>query len=412
MTEDFYSEDTIIFPAIDPHITRISSLITIFKRFCSKKQEIDPTDRFNFVVFTREGPIYLEKFTHDHEFLIDSLKKILHEIKNIKANLAGGIFLAVTFIIDVFKRVAGKSFRLIIILDKKTPHFKNLEPVLALLDNVVDFPFFIDIVKLGKEDKKGTEEDVIFQRLADMSSGTMNYAKSEKDLLKICMELANKKRIKTDLYGNALIPSAQNIDPEKLPFFENLAQNLGYNLTKNKNERCSICSEPGILFKCPVCGIKSHKECLAKWAEVSNIGFPNIFRCHNCFNLLKLDHAFMKKFEAEKKKAQRSKELFGTEQMGSINSIRRNWLEQQESNLRDEEEKEEIKLLFASDFMFNEDEGGSNHHPSMDLNLDNPDVYLEDENEETIPHIVWCPKCGKMLTSEYKFCTNCGTKLK
>lgn len=39
---------------------------------------------------------------------------------------------------------------------------------------------------------------------------------------------------------------------------------------------------------------------MAQWARTSHIGIPHLFRCHNCFNLIKLNKEFVKNVQSEK----------------------------------------------------------------------------------------------------------------
>jgi len=45
--------------------------------------------------------------------------------------------------------------------------------------------------------------------------------------------------------------------------------------------------------RCPSCQTVAHEVCWAQWAETSNIGIPHVYRCHNCFNILKLDKNYV-----------------------------------------------------------------------------------------------------------------------
>ncbi|MFX1501739.1 MAG: hypothetical protein ACFFDH_12310, partial [Promethearchaeota archaeon] len=58
---------------------------------------------------------------------------------------------------------------------------------------------------------------------------------------------------------------------------------------------CSICfqqANEGII-RCPSCHTVAHEVCWAQWAQTSHIGIPHVYRCHNCFNILKLDKNYI-----------------------------------------------------------------------------------------------------------------------
>jgi hypothetical protein len=87
---------------------------------------------------------------------------------------------------------------------------------------------------------------------------------------------------------------------EEMMFYENMAE--FFQPTDASNEhKCSICAqyEDPVLgtsasrVTCAKCGTTGHLSCLAHWAGKSNIGIPHVFRCFQCFNLVKLDKEFV-----------------------------------------------------------------------------------------------------------------------
>ena len=146
------SEDCLIFTGLTPEYTKMSRAYDAIADFMKKKQSVDMSDRFNFISFQESGPSYLDHFTFEPELILSTLKSF--ERKSVRANLAGGIFVAITFIIDVFKKISEKVFRLIILTDDgshKIPfHFL---PVLEdLIAKVKDMPFFIDVIRINASD--------------------------------------------------------------------------------------------------------------------------------------------------------------------------------------------------------------------------------------------------------------------
>ena len=135
------------------------------KHFFETKKSIDYSSRFNIILFQEDGPNYLESFTLNAENILIALKSLEPII--VKANIGGGIFVAVSFIIDVFKKVSEKTFRLIILTDSGTPIIGKLYmPVLQnLINQVKDMPFFIDIIRLNIDD---VDEDKKLMDLAKL----------------------------------------------------------------------------------------------------------------------------------------------------------------------------------------------------------------------------------------------------
>ena len=102
-------EDCLIFYAFTPEVTRFRQVSNAISDFMKNKQLTDPSDRFNLILFLKDGPNYLDHFTFDQDHILNTLKSLSKDIT--KANIAGGIFIAITFIIEVFKKISEKYFR-------------------------------------------------------------------------------------------------------------------------------------------------------------------------------------------------------------------------------------------------------------------------------------------------------------
>src|SRR4030042_4412330 len=127
---DFRSEDTLVVLAISPKATRFELLLKDLDAFFRLKQEADQTDRFNFIAFQKSGPTYLEDFSFNLDLVRDTLEKVRKRWGEV--NFAGGFFLALTFILDVFKKVGGKTFRIISLNDQFAPHGKHVDVLFYL----------------------------------------------------------------------------------------------------------------------------------------------------------------------------------------------------------------------------------------------------------------------------------------
>ena len=105
------SEDVIVFNALSPSITDINLVYSALRGFFELKKSIDPSDRYNFILFEEDGPNYLEDFTSDSEAIINALKSL--ELNITPSNVAGGIFTAITLIIEVFKFIPDKFINIL-----------------------------------------------------------------------------------------------------------------------------------------------------------------------------------------------------------------------------------------------------------------------------------------------------------
>ncbi|MHA1727779.1 MAG: hypothetical protein ACTSWY_03495 [Promethearchaeota archaeon] len=374
------SEDTLIFFALSKEVSKISSILESVNKFFETKQGIDPTDRFNFIAFIKNKPVYLEDFTFNAPLVISEVNKLIPEMTAI--NMAGGLFVAITFIIDVFKIVGGKTFRLIILTDNKTPKLRNIEVVQDLIEKIVSFPFFVDIIRLNVKDPK---EDIKLMRLAKVSGGNIYHATSEKDAARILRDLVQKKKIQLRGYVDS---KKVFISDENEFFFENIAESPKPVIKENISMKCQICGlhkDPdfeGNLYKCGKCGVTIHRECLAKWANFSNVsGLPHLFRCQNCFNLIKLPKDFVEAIQSGRKPEE---QIIDEVLFSEIADVL----------LEREKKKGKLKIIQAE-----------NPFPSISGDED----AVEEEKDISI---FFCPSCGKMITTEYNFCSGCGIKLK
>ncbi|MEJ2251768.1 MAG: hypothetical protein P8Y70_06475 [Candidatus Lokiarchaeota archaeon] len=373
------SEDTLIFNGLSPHITNMDVVYKAIENFCELKKAADPSERFNIILFQEDGPNFLQDFTLNPDHILIALKSLEPVI--VRSNIAGGIFVAVTFIIDVFKRISQKTFRLIVLTDEgslKIP-IQYMPALENLVDKVKDMPFFIDIIRLNTED---SEEDEKLMRLAEKCNGNVHEINDMNNLGLILEVLALKREISSDISSNN---SVIEINKEDIPFYENLADSP---IKLNEESICSICFEnvkDNLVF-CPRCKAKAHKSCFAQWAEKSNIGIEHVFRCHNCYNLLKLNKEFVELVQYGKIVAK-----------GSIKTTGANFQEYLESL----ENKSKHKMVKAKDPIA---------IPNIISNEDPSDLYSLHKKDEVKE--IWCPKCFKMINTRYKRCPNCGYIIK
>jgi len=288
--KDHRSEDTLIFYGLSPKKTKIGAVQKALKQFFDKKKSMDSSDRFNIIFFKESAPHYLEDFTLNSDHILNTLKSFKKKI--VDANIGGGIFVAITFIIDVFKRIGEKCFRLIVLTDEGSSKIsKQLVPVIEnLIEKVKDMPFFIDAITISKSE---TNEDLELTRLAKMCGGNVNLIYDVSFLANELELLASKKDLNPDrgLDESKLKDEIKPIPYEHQPFYENLAEDP---IEIKEGETCSVCfkADSGMIM-CSKCNSIVHKTCWSQWAKTSHIGMVNVFRCHNCYNLLKIDRDFV-----------------------------------------------------------------------------------------------------------------------
>ncbi|MFW9943162.1 MAG: hypothetical protein ACFFFT_19140 [Candidatus Thorarchaeota archaeon] len=375
--ESTKSEDCLIFYALTPEITKLRQVEGMIENFMLNKQSIDPSDRFNLIWFQDDGPNYLDHFTFGSEYILKTLKSLGKNITN--ANIAGGIFIAITFIIEVFKKISEKFFRLLILVDDGAYEIPDeyLPALEELIKKVKEMPFFIDIIFLGSPYSDQAQK---LLKLANLSNGDLYGVKNLKDISPLLMELSEKKRISEPTFVKQKL---RMILPDNQPFYINMADEP---IVVNKISTCSICfhkDDEGIV-KCPSCDTPAHKVCWAQWAETSNIGISHVFRCHNCFNILKLDKDYIKDV-----------------QLGKIPTIaelikmkKRNIIEY----LHEIESKSELKVVHTEDPMAIE------VRTIIEAKKSPPKV--KKRKKKAVINI--CPNCSKIMMGDKKTCPSCG----
>lgn len=350
------SEDCLIFYGLTPKISKKKLIHNGLLEFMKEKQAIDPSDRFNLILFNKDGPNYLEHFTFDPLLILRTLKSLERSL--VKANIASGIFIATTFIIEVFKRITEKLFRLLILIDHKTDDISpQLMPVLEnLIEKIKDLPFIIDVICL---DEQYVNSKPNLMNLIKQYHGEFYQVENKNFLETISNKVAKKKYIKTEFYGqNNLVITAEN-----KPFFINLADDPP---DFDKIVSCSICFQRDNegLVECPACRTVTHKACWAQWAKISSFGIPHVFRCHNCFNILKLDKDYVLDVQAGRMPI--SPEIKQVEKKNIV------------EYLREIESKTQPKVIHTED-------------PFAPRSK-----------------ILICPNCSKIIKSEKRNCPSCG----
>jgi len=283
------SEDTLVFLAVDSNFTSMDAIVKALENFFQLKSSLDASDRFNLVFFTEKGPVYVEDFTFKWDLLIKLLKDYHDNIVN--PSFENGLFLALTFILDIYKLVSGKYFRILVIKDGSVPEITKDFLVNDLIDKVKPMPVFLDVLVLGMYDDP--DQQKIKNIIAASQGGELLSATTFEEFTKMLEQAAtNKKEIKVGTWDKK---PDYKMDPEHKDFFEKLSASLIPLETVSSDSKCTICFKPtspvggtDALVQCPACKTAFHDTCLVSWANQSNIGIDNVFRCPICFYLINL----------------------------------------------------------------------------------------------------------------------------
>ncbi len=375
------SEDCLIFYAFTLEFTKYKQVSTAISEFMKNKQITDPSDRFNLIVFLKDGPNYLDHFTFDPELILKTLKSLSKDIS--KANIAGGIFIAISFIIEVFKKISEKFFRLLILVDDGAYEIPdNILPALeSLVKRVKDIPFFIDTVLIGSPYSDQAQK---LLKLTNLCNGELFGINEAKELNPILMELSEKKRVSTPSFVTQKI---RMILPDNQPFFINLADEPN---KVNKVATCSICfqSDDQDVVTCPSCDAIAHKVCWAQWAETSNIGISHVFRCHNCFNILKLDEQFITDVRTGK-----------IHTIAELNKMKKKNIVEY---LHELEAKTEPQIIQT------EDPFAADVRAMVEAKRTQPEAIVQKKKKKRKTNVNICPNCSKIMIGDKKNCPSCG----
>lgn len=285
------SEDTILFLAVDHKFTEMNAVAKTVGDFFKKKSSLDPTDRFNILFYTDKGPIFVEDFTFKTDFLLNLLSQCLDRIE--KPVIESGMMLVLTFILNIYKLVSGKYFRILLIKDASGPEITKDDFVNKFMDDVKPMPVFLDVIVLGENNEHNLAK---LQGMIDASQGgTLASATSVEDFQEIMeKQSVTKKSIKVGTWDKK--PDFKmTSDADHRSFFENLAANLEPVEHLEPDMKCTVCAKPTspvggteAFVRCPSCKTTFHDTCLVSWANQSNIGIENVFRCPICFYLIML----------------------------------------------------------------------------------------------------------------------------
>ncbi|MHA1932255.1 MAG: vWA domain-containing protein [Promethearchaeota archaeon] len=379
--ESSKSEDCLIFYAFTPEFTKYKQVSTAISEFMKNKQITDPSDRFNLIVFLKDGPNYLDHFTFDAELILKTLKSLGKDIS--KANIAGGIFIAISFIIEVFKKISEKFFRLLILVDDGAYEIPdNILPALeSLIKRVKDMPFFIDTVLIGSPYSDQAQK---LLKLTNLCNGELYGIKGIKELNSILMELSEKKRVSAPSFVTQQI---RMILPDNQPFFINLADDPNI---VSAGATCSICfqGDDQAIIACPSCDAIAHKVCWAQWAETSSIGIPHVFRCHNCFNILKLDEQYLIDVKAGK-----------IPTIAELNKMKKKNIVEY---LHELESKSEPKVIQT------EDPFAADVRAMVESKKAEPQIIVREKKKRRKANVNICPNCSKIMMGDKKSCPSCG----
>ncbi|MFW9785655.1 MAG: hypothetical protein ACFFFB_25455, partial [Candidatus Heimdallarchaeota archaeon] len=162
------SEDCLIFYGISPDNTKLRQINNALYDFINAKKKIDPSGRFNLILFMQNVPNYLDNFTFDTNLILDMFKSSNKNL--VKANIAVGIMISIHLLTQNFKSISEKLLRSLILIDSGSIKIssEHVNILTSLINNVKNLPFYLDII--GFNINNGQETGSL-KKIANLGNG-------------------------------------------------------------------------------------------------------------------------------------------------------------------------------------------------------------------------------------------------
>ncbi|MHA1913981.1 MAG: hypothetical protein ACW986_11425 [Promethearchaeota archaeon] len=374
------SEDCLIFYGLSPKVAKFRQIYDALTDFLKNKQIIDPSGRFNLIMFLQDSPIFFDNFTFDMNLILEALKSSNNSI--VRANTAVGIKIGIHLIIQNFKNVSEKLFRILILLDGGSYKIQgdDIEKITNIINDTKNLPFYIDILGIDINDKQQID---CLKRFANLGDGGFYEIDNIKELKPLLIKLSKKKFVNESLFSRYKLKMAQK---ETQPFYIDLAEDPK---VFHEPRVCSICFQKDLedILTCSSCRTVVHKTCWAWWAKYSIPQILHVFRCHNCFKLMKLDREFV--IEVQIGKIPAMDEFVQVKRKNNLDY------------LRELESKNQPKLIQA------EDPSVTDVRTIIKTNKKDS----QNEEDEILVSFDLCPACNNLKTEDEKQCPICGFDL-
>ncbi|MHA1339849.1 MAG: hypothetical protein ACTSRZ_07005 [Promethearchaeota archaeon] len=329
----------------DMSIARGYNILKKFNEIMQDRMKIDPNDRYNIIFYNQEFVVQAVKnefdLTNDPFDLLGKFSEITPAYKPGIPKLVEAISLASQIHLATFRRVGGKTLRIIIITNTGTTNESEKLKYITI-KILKKLGVIVDIFKFGRG-----IIDPALELLAKETGGKIYLVDSAKKFHDYFNEIKMKKMVLLKKYlSDYKYTQNQILGKEPLinPFLEKIASNLE-NIPKNypkhelKSLKCLICfknkcihNQNDHLKLCPNCKKPLHNCCASQWSILMKLNNPYVFRCPSCFFLLKIPHDIVdqqklnsiiakrkqeieqirkKQFEKQRKEEELKKELIG-----------------------------------------------------------------------------------------------------
>ncbi len=276
---------------------RLRTIQKLIKLFIEHKIAKDPKDTIAIAAIGTRI-IKLADFSSNTDFLTKQLNKL--EISG-TANVIDGISFALQMLVKKMRQLGGSTQRVIIFTDSSTPDIESahMEKIIKAAQGL---GVYIDICQLGLSEVN--REFNPYRKLALATNAEYGFFANTKALYRAADGFASKKTP----------PETDYFDPNKESKLPRLVAEIAVDLRRPSiseirdmmskvdhkcqicyQNTCPVCNNPFYSCGrfCPSCSRPIHLHCASMWSDRDNSEFQDktVFRCPNCFFLLKVPHS-------------------------------------------------------------------------------------------------------------------------
>ncbi|OLS15918.1 MAG: hypothetical protein RBG13Loki_0458 [Promethearchaeota archaeon CR_4] len=274
--------------------SRLVVALKTIKKFVEQKIAIDPKDRTCLATYGSKTQKICD-FTNDPATMIESFRNI--EISG-QGEIEEGFAFAIQQLVKEIRKIGGKVPRIFVVTDERRIDMGDRMDKIGKLAKGLGI--FIDVAQIGNPKK-----ETYLKQLSHLTSGEYAYFNNEKALGNAGTGYASKKQSQGESY-------VAKIEKKPPPLVSEVAVELRKpNLGELKDlmrgikiEKCQICYQEKCpkcsahFFSCgrycPSCGRPIHMHCATMWAQKSPETAENVFRCPNCYFLLRVPKSVVK----------------------------------------------------------------------------------------------------------------------
>ncbi len=279
--------------------SRLIVALKTIKNFVEQKQAIDPKDRTCLAIYGNKTQMLCE-FTNDPEAITKTFTNV--DISG-QGEIEEGLAFAIQQLVKEIRKIGGKVPRIFVVTDDRRSEMgERLEKIGKLAKGL---GIFIDVAHLGNPKK-----DTCMKQLTKLTDGEYAYFNNEKALISAGRGYASKKQLQNESY-------VAKVEKKPPPLVSEVAVELRKPslgelkdlMRGTKIEKCQICYQEkcpkcsahfySCGRYCPSCGRPIHLHCATMWAQKSPEAGENIFRCPNCYFLLRVPRSVVKLMDQE-----------------------------------------------------------------------------------------------------------------